>query len=615
MKCRAVLSTCFQRWVISIYRQSSRFNEKTESSASASIGVLLAALKACLVTRDLQAGKKVHSDASYAGHASDVFIATTLINMYAKCGSTVDARAVFDSMPQDVVSTTAMILGHVENGENVRALELFSGIVVRPDARAFVAALRASAGLAAGEDGQTIGGKMVKRDSLEKGMAVHHQATEAGDDTHIFVATTLIDMYSKCGSLLDARKVFDKMATYDVVAWNSLLMGCVENRESELALALLSSMEDLSLAPDARTFVASLGACAILAECEAASEVNGQLLKVASLERGNALHSRAVDCGLDLDIFVANTLVDMYAKCGSMARARSVFDKLWHRDVVSWTALILGYAENGDAEVALELYSRMRRDGCEPDSKTLVAALVACGNLVALDAGRRIHDDARRLELHSNVLVGNALVDFYATCGSMEAAEEAFSSITRKDTISWNSLVTGYSKQGDAEKVLSLFQRMQEGGGERIKPNSITFLSVLSACGHCGLVDKGREIFQAMAKQHGVEPGMEHFHCVIDMLGRGGHLEQALETIEAMPWAADATTWTIVLSSCRKWKNARIGRVAFDRLMELDGGKESSTYLLMAGIYASAGMRAEKEEVLQLARHVSGDVDVITDTT
>ncbi|XP_024521690.1 pentatricopeptide repeat-containing protein At1g11290, chloroplastic-like [Selaginella moellendorffii] len=577
---------CFtlgQAW--KIWRWSYFTPELASTTRRRDCGIAIAALKACGSSMDLTLGQFVHADTVQFGLSCDIYVATTLVDMYAKCGSMIQAQRVFDAMQsRNAVAWTALILGYAENGQGEVGLEILSKMRdcrCQADSTTFLAALKACGDIAAREQGRKINGRLVREESLTKACEIHARAAEAGCDSHPFVANSLISLYSRCGGVEQALSVFEKLEKKTVVSWTALMLGCVENGEAELALDLFSRMDSVS---DAQAYVAALTACASVCE---KSRLDGSS-KLQALERGMAIHSSAARSGLDstTNVFVSNTLVDMYSKCGSLLDGRAVFDRMSSRDVVSWNALLLGYAENGEPGLALELFEAMKQHH-HPTARTFLAAFIACGNLAALQLGRSIHNELRRNHrqlLDSDPFLGNCIIDFYGKCGSMAEAREVFEAMVknrrwRKDVVTWGALMAGYSHQGDTSSVLELFEKMV--AEERIQPDAVTFLSILTACSHAGLVDQGRHYFAEMSSRYGVTPVQEHYHCLVDLLGRSNRLDEALAVVRAMPFPASAITWSTLLGACKKWKNAEVGKFAFDSWQRLDE-KNATAYLLMA---------------------------------
>ncbi|XP_024524808.1 pentatricopeptide repeat-containing protein At2g13600-like [Selaginella moellendorffii] len=543
-------------------------------------------------TRSLEKGLAVHAGAMASHCCGDIFVGSSLVDMYSKCGSMADARMVFESMPRrDVVLWTSLMQGFVDNGESELALVFFEDMKLSgccPNSRTYVAALAACASSAMREEAVDVDGKLVKRKSLETGVAIQGEASNNRCCEDVFVGNTLIDMYAKCGKLEEARKVFDGMAGRDVVSWNAMIQGSVGSGDSKLALELFFGMEN---DPDERTFIAALMACVHLSASEQpVPREDGKLLRIQSLEKGMEIHSLATKLGCCEHRFVGSSLVDMYAKCGDMVKARAVFKRMPSRDVVVWTSLIQGYVDNGESELGLELLESM---DCAPNSRTLVAGLTACGNVGSSEAGRKIQAELYRRGLEDDQVVGTCMVNFYGKCGVMSAAEHLFGSLAVRDIVAWNAMITGFGQQGDTSRVFEAFREMREDG---VRANAITFVSVITACSHGGLVERGREFFQAMDPDSGIVCGIHHYSSLVDLFGRANRLEEAVKVLESMPLRADAVVWRSVLGACRKWKNVEVGRIAFEALTKIDE-KDSAAYVLMASIYRSAGLWEDHDKL------------------
>ncbi|XP_024541282.1 pentatricopeptide repeat-containing protein At1g11290, chloroplastic-like [Selaginella moellendorffii] len=425
---------------------------------------------------------KIHSETSRKKCDSDLYVASCLVDTYVKCGSMLDARRIFDRMTQrNVVSWNSLILGYAENGEEEVALELFGRMnseVFKPDAQTYVAALSACTRLATkevprdAEDGFQIWANFV---DLEKGMAVHARAATDGFDSNVYVASSLIDMYSKYGVPDEARKVFDELhpPRNNVVTWNVMIQGYVENGEAELAIELFTLMLlEGTCSPNARTFVAAFKRALELVkfvelgdDADRSSILSGLNLcaclgsrgevdaKMVCLERGMAFHIQAYHAGWN-DYEVARGLVAMYAKCGSMGDARRVFDTMPRDDVAAWSSMVLGYAENKQAALGLELFREIPPRVL--DAHSLAAALKASGSLASLGRGKATHALACRLGMEESLIVGTSLVDFYGKCGSMVDARLVFDKIFAKELAAWTALVEGYGRQGSSKLVMEL---------------------------------------------------------------------------------------------------------------------------------------------------------------
>ncbi|XP_024519268.1 pentatricopeptide repeat-containing protein At3g57430, chloroplastic-like [Selaginella moellendorffii] len=547
---------------------------------------------AMIKPESLRLGRWIHSRAARTGDDRHLQVSNTIIDMYSKLGCSIDAHRLLDAMPRpSVVSWNCLLLGYAENGRESFALELFSRMEDEgydPDTVTFVAALKACASLA---DRST-----TKLRLLEKGRSIHSRALRAfhGKELHIFLSSTLVDMYAKCGSLDEACRVFKSMRHRSVVTWNCIITAYAQSGHGELALQHFQKMVDEGgLEPDAITLMAALKACGSIAEREEPQIVEGKLVKPVSLERGRALHRRVASSGSQHHSFVASSLLDMYSKCGSMEDAREIFERMESKDLVCWTSMILGYAESGQGELALKLYTEMKASGLEADDVTFVAALKACGSLGALAAGKNVEAEICNAGVESHLVVANALVDFYGKCGSMAEAREIFESLSssrRVDVITWNSLIDGYSRQGSHQQVFDLLDEMV---AQNFRPNEITMLSALAVCSHSGLVDRGREFLETMEAKFRVSPGVKHYSCVVGLLGRANRFDEALKVVRSMPCDPGSSLWLTLLGASWKWNDLSVGELAFDKLREENS---AAAFVLMSNIYANGSLPRRTHE-------------------
>eukprot|EP01018_Ginkgo_biloba_P034752 Gb_24816 [translate_table: standard] len=417
----------------------------------------------------------------------------------------------------------------------------------------------------------------VNKKALPEGKLVHAHVTEKGFMPDRFLGNTLVNMYAKCGSLVDARRVFDQTPERNVVSWTVMIAAYVRYGYADEALTLFYEMLREGIQPNQFTFATILPACANL----------------AAVEHGKKIHEEVIRGEFQSDIFVGSALVDMYVKCRNVENARHVFDKMPHRDVVSWTAMIAGYAQNGNGEEAIKLFRQMQMAGVKPDSDTFAIVLPACANLAALEQGKEIHEVIIRSGYQYNVFVCSALVDMYAKCGSIENARHVFDQMPQQDVVAWNAMIVGYAMHGCGKEALRLFGQMQHSG---TKPDHVTFVGVLSACCHAGLVDMGWQFFECMSRYYHITPTIEHYGCMVDLLGRAGYLDEAQDFINKMPIEPDAVVWGCLLGACRIHTNIELGECVAERLFELDP-KDAAPYVLLSNIYAAAGRWDDIEKV------------------
>eukprot|EP01018_Ginkgo_biloba_P013168 Gb_21055 [translate_table: standard] len=528
-------------------------------------------LPACADLAALEEGMEVHDEIVRNGFQYDVFVESALVDMYAKCGNIERARDVFDKMHQrDVVCWTAMIAGYIRNGQFTEALNFFRRMQlagVKPNANTFASVFRACANPAV----------------LDQGMEIHEEIIRSGFQSDVFVQTALVDMYAKCGSIKNARTVFDKMYQRNVVSWTAMIAGYVQNGQPVEALKVFRQMQLVGMNPNANTFASVLPACANL----------------AALEEGMEIHEEIIRSKFQCNVFVQSALVDMYAKCGNLQKARDVFDKMYERNVVCWTAIIAGYAQNGQAVEALQIFRQMQLAGVKPDRSTYASVLPALANLAALEQGTEIHEDIVKSVFPSDVILDNALIDMYSKCGNIKMARDLFDKMHQRDTVSWTVMIAGYALHGHGKEALKLFEQMQHSG---INPNHITFIFVLSACCHAGLVDEGHKYFECMSQNYHITPAIKHYVCMVDLLGRAGRLDEAQDFINKMPIKADAIVWSSLLGACRLHKNIELGERVAEHLFELDP-KNAAPYVLLSNMYAAAGRWDESENMRRMMKN------------
>jgi pentatricopeptide repeat protein len=339
--------------------------------------------------------------------------------------------------------------------------------------------------------------------------------------------------------------------------------------------------------PNRVTFMAVLNACA----------------SVAALSKGRRVHKQIIQSGCVSDAFVASSLVDMYAKCGSIKDASSVFNMIPVRDVVAWNAMILGHVKCGQGQEALQLSQQMQQEGVEPDSVTFVGILSACASVAALEEGSRVHKWIIERGFGSHPFVANSLVDMYAKCGSIEDAQRVFNRMPTHNLISWNAMLGGYAMHGQAEEALGHFEQMCEKG---VEMNSVTFVVLLSACKHRGLLDEGLHYFESMGSVYGISATVEQYTCMVDLLGCAGHLDEAEDLIKTMSCEQNACVWIALLSSCRNHSNVKMGERIAKWVQKLDPGNPAG-YVLLSSIYATAGKwdLSRRIEKLRLEKGVS----------
>ncbi|CAA0815281.1 Pentatricopeptide repeat-containing protein -mitochondrial [Striga hermonthica] len=428
----------------------------------------------------------------------------------------------------------------------------------------------------------------------------------------LFVRNSLIHFLVTCGELDAAGKVFDESPVRDLVSWNSLINGYVRCGKGKEALRIYKKMEmEGKIEPDEVTLIGVVTACAQLEESQLGREFHRYIkhkgLKM-TVPLANSLLDMYVKCG-DLEeakglfekmeeektMVTWTTMVTGYAKSGHLDIARRFFDKMPEKDVVPWNAMIGAYARAHRAKEALSLFHEMQAARIEPDEVTMVSCLSACAQLGALDLGIWIHGYIQKNNLSMNVVLGTALVDMYAKCGSIRRALEAFHEIPGRNALTYTAIICGLALHGESKRALSYFTEMINSG---LMADEVTYLGVLSACCHGGLVEEGRKVFSQMSSKY---KEMKHYSCMVDLFGRAGLLNEAVEVIESMPMEGDGVIWGALFFACRMHRNMELGEKAAKKLLELDAG-DSGIYVLLAGMYVERGMWEEAEEVRRLMR-------------
>ena len=377
-------------------------------------------------------------------------------------------------------------------------------------------------------------------------------------------------MYARCGDLENAHAVFEKLTNRDVVSWGAMISGYGGSALGPVSLELFERMQHDGVKPNLVVFLPVLNACSNL----------------ESLDRGMMVHDQIIKQYFESDLAIANKLVDMYAKCGRVEEAEKVFRAMQYRDVISWGAIILGCAEHGHGLSALDLYEEMWQECVEPDKVIFLCVLKACGSTGAIKQGRQVHYQIMTSDFENDLEIGNTLVDMYAKLGTLMEATRAFDRLHSKDIVSWAAIMSGYARCGNLKVVSNCLQNMQTQG---IKPHDGIFTSLLVACTHAGVLREGHRYFKMMVNEHGITPTIEHYNCIIDLLGRVGHLKEATSLLTTMPVSTDSIIWTSLLNSCRTHCDVDLGRRCFNEIQKLDPD-DASAYILLSNIYADAGM-------------------------
>lgn len=540
--------------------------ENTYPNAHTFSGVFTAASSLC----DINGGRQAQTVAIKTASFYDVFVGSSLLNMYCKTGLVDEARKVFDRMPErNSVCWATMVSGYAMQAMAEEAMQLFESMRCENEGGNEFVFTGVLSGLTIPE-------------LVDTGKQVHSLAVKNGLLSITSVGNALVTMYAKCGSLDDAMKTFYSSGNKNSITWSAMITGYAQSGDSDKALKLFHNMHLSGIVPSEFTLVGVINACSDL----------------GALFEGKQFHSYALRSGYESHMYVLTALVDMYAKCGSIDDARKGFDYLRQPDIVLWTSIITGYAQNGDSEGAMNLYCKMQMEGIIPNALTMASVLKACSNLAALDQGMQIHGRIVKYGFNLEIPIGSALSAMYAKCGSMDEGYRVFCRMPTRDVISWNAMISGLAQNGYGNEALELFEEMRLEG---TKPDHVTFVNLLSACSHMGLVEQGWKYFKMMSDEFSIVPTVEHYACMVDILSRAGKLYEAKEFIESAKIDHGLCLWRILLGACKNYRKYDLGAYAGEKLMEL-GSPESSAYVLLSSIYAALGKWEEVEHVRRMMK-------------
>lgn len=449
---------------------------------------------------------------------------------------------------------------------------------------------------------------------LHLGSALHGMVIKASLSSNLFILNSLIHFYSSSGALDLAHRVFTNIPEKDIVSWNAMVNAYAQGGLPEKALLLFEEMEMKGVKPNVITMVGVLSACA----------------KKSDLELGRWICSYIERNEIDVNLTLNNAMLDMYVKCGSINDAKNLFNRMPEKDIVSWTtmldghaklgnydeahlifdamphkeasawnALISAYEQNGKSREALSLFHEMQHsENVKPDEVSVVCALCACAQLGALEFGYRIHAFIKKHDIDLNCHITTSLIDMYAKCGDLEKAREVFRAVERKDVYVWSAMIAAMAMYGQGREALDLFSSMVE---DNIKPNAVTFINLLCACSHTGLVNEGKHLFEQMEPLYGIVPQIHHYVCMVDMFGRAGLLDEAVSFIEKMQIPPTASAWGALLGGCSLHPNVELAELACRNLLKLEPWNHGALVLL-SNIYAKAGKWEKVSNLRKLMR-------------
>eukprot|EP00250_Pteridium_aquilinum_P003577 c13882_g2_i1 orf=575-2842(+) len=500
--------------------------------------VMLCAVKACVCIGALKQGQLIHEEIMEDGLELDMVIMSSIIDMYAKCGCLAEAGKVFNELPTcDVVVWSTMIDGYAQSDHAIVALEVFGRMLQaggEPNEATFVGVLKACGTLGA----------------MVCGRLAHTYIVGQDVEIYITIGTALVDMYAKCKSLEDAYAVFTSLADRNLVSWGAVISGFSDCGQALTALKLFNEMLLQGIEPNSVILLCVVKACG----------------SVEALEQGRLIHAFVVEMGFESDQAIGNTLVDLYAKSGDLEAAHTVFDRLSQPDAVSFGALITGYSHQGCSALALDLFGKMQKKGILPERATFLSLLKACSSAGAVGHGKLIHEQIIKNGFDSAPLIMNALVDMYVKTGKIDEARQIFAHISNYDVVSCDSMIGGYTQQGDLKSAMQLMEDMCHIG---VEPDNAMFASMLTAYSSAGLLNEGHGFFTCIKGNNSISPTSEHYGSVIDLLGRAGQLHMAEDMSVTMPMPPDSITRTSLLANCKTYSNIERGRQYFGQAVEL----------------------------------------------
>lgn len=625
-------------------------------------------ISACSSLRSIEYGRKIHDHILRSNLLPHMILENHIINMYGKCGSTMDAKEVFDNMlERNVVSWTALIAGYSQNSRNIEAIKLYiqmqqSGFM--PDHFTFGSVIKACSSLTEVGLGEQLHAQVIKSEfgshliaqnaliamyskygqindacivfscieskdmiswssiiagfsklgyELEAlscfkemlsqgtylpnefifgsvfsacgslgwpgyGRQIHGMIVKHGFEGNAFAGCSLTDMYARCGFLYSAKAAFELIENPDTVSWNALIAGFAYGGNPNEAMLFFSQMRHSGSAPDDITVRSLL--------CGFSDP--------STVPQGKQVHSFIIKIGLDLDLPVCNTILTMYANCSEPTDAHIMFNDIrGNADLVSWNAIITMCMHQHQAAEVFSLFRTMLLFHGRPDHITLANVLGACGKVATLEMGDQVNCCAVKNGLDSDIMVMNGLIDMYVKCGSLERGRKLFDCMANADVVSWSSLIVGYAQSGLGEEAVNLFRQMKKQG---IKPNQVTFVGVLSACSHAGLVEEGMQLFKSMEQEHGVVPTREHLSCIVDLLGRAGRIHDAEAFIDELGFEADIVMWKTLLAACKNRGCIEVGKRIAGNILRVDPSN-SAAHVLLCDMHASSG---EWEDVASL---------------
>ncbi|KAM7267080.1 hypothetical protein ACFE04_009246 [Oxalis oulophora] len=484
----------------------------------------------------------------------------------------------------DIKPWNIAITKHMRNGQCAAALRVFNEMPRRSSAKGIFDRMPCKDGVS----WNALLAAYVQNGRIDEAARLF----ETKKDWELVSWNCLMGGYVRNRKLESARRVFDQIPDKDVVSWNIMITGYAQNGEVAEARRLF---EDSPI-KDVFTWTAMVSGYVQNGMLDEARSIFDQMPEKNSIS-WNSIIAGYVQCKrMDMarqlfeempcrNISSWNTMITGYAQNNEISHAKSLFDSIPQRDSITWSAMIAGYAQSGYNEEALKLFAEIKRFGEELNRSIFGCVLSSCAELACLELGKQLHGQVVKAGFESGSIVGNSLLAMYCKCGSIEEAYSSFGEITKKDVVSWNTMISGYSRHGFGKEALKVFDLMKKEG---VMPDEATVVGVLSACSHTGLVDKATEFFHSMNRDYGIVVNSAHYTCMIDVLGRAGRLEEALQFIKEMPFEPNPATWGALLGASRKHGNTELGEKAAKIIFEKEP-QNAGMYILLSNLYAASG--------------------------
>ncbi|KAK1438897.1 hypothetical protein QVD17_04709 [Tagetes erecta] len=509
-------------------------------------------------TKNLHLGKALHARLIVSNQYY-VLETNSLINLYSKCSELEHARQVFDKMPErNVVSWSVLLAGYFQKRMDFQVLRLFKSMVLqdfdlcKPNEYIFATVISSCSNVG----------------YLSSGRQCHAYVLKSGFVFYQYVKNALVRLYSLLSDVVGAMEVLVSVPGSDTCTYNLILSGLVENNCLLEASNVLKRMSAEHLVWNKATYICSFGLCARLKHLILGLQIHNQLLK----------------SDVEFDVFVCSAVIDMYGKCKDISSARKVFDRSQDGNVVSWTAMLSAYSQHGFFEESLKLFSDMQCEEVTPNESTFSVLLNASAGLSSIGYGYSLHALAEKQGFKCHTNVGNSLINMYSKTGDIDAAKKIFSGMTNRDIITWNTIICGYSHHGLGSKSLALFKEMLETDEN---PNHVTFVGVLTACGHLGNVELGFYYFYQLMKEKGIEPGLEHYTCIVGLLSKIGRLNEAKDFMLSTPVRWDVIAWRTLLNACNIHRNYTLGTQIGNIILKLDPN-DVGTHTILSNMHAKA---------------------------